>query len=85
MVNLNDWLSPIGTGVHCVEPDPPVNGNVDYSLGAVGSSVTVQCNTGFVPQEPVTATCQANGNWSPIPAEHTCYGMFICVTSLCLS
>ena len=78
------YKAPIETEAHCVEPDPPVNGNVDYSPGAVGSSVTVQCNTGFVPQEPVTATCQANGSWNPTPADHMCYGMFLCVMILAL-
>ena len=78
MRTLKHYFVRTPADVLCHEPVPPVNGNVDYSLGAVGSSVTVQCNTGFVPQEPVTATCQANGNWSPNPAEHLCYGM--CIT-----
>ena len=61
----------------CAEPIVPANGEVTNILGVVGASVTIRCNTGFVPQQPIIAICQENGNWTPNPADHQCFGMYV--------
>ena len=58
------YLSPGG----CSPPSPLADGSIsEYSSGAVGAMLTIQCDTGYMPLERVTSTCLSNRNWSPIP------------------
>ena len=58
----------------CGAPPPPVNGSLlqPYTNTTEGSVVVFQCNSGFVPEEEMTAVCGNDGQWVPYPGNVTC-------------
>ena len=59
--------------VSCGDPTPPSNGSIgDYESTAEGTAVNYHCNDGLIPGGEMVTTCQADGTWSPDPAELEC-------------
>ena len=52
----------------CGSPSPLTNGRIhSYLSGSVGSLLTFECNTGYLPHDQTMSTCMANGSWIPTP------------------
>ncbi len=69
-----------GPPMRCtVQLDPPQNGTIDnHSVPAIpATQVTFQCDNGLFPEEIMTATCLATGEWDKNPGEIICGGKFI--------
>ena len=45
---------------------------VSSSSTNIGAVLVFQCTDGLSPSELIKAECDANGEWSPDPANHTC-------------
>ena len=57
----------------CMFPSPPHNGAITNFSDAEGvSTITFQCNDGFVPTGQVTSTCLADGSWELDPITLRC-------------
>ena len=65
----------ISCSAGCPPLTTPSNGVVDpisnRMLGP-GATVTLFCNDGFMPTEPVTATCMDSLMWGPNPITFVC-------------
>ena len=67
--------------LECDPLDPPRDGSVDDGGAEFEAVATYSCNTGFVPDGPVTSSCTAEGEWSqPPPACNKIrkLGSFVC-------
>ena len=54
--------------VGCVSLPDPDNGQYRITSDSVGGSLSVDCDQGYAPTLPNSATCQNSGNWSrPTP------------------
>ena len=60
--------------VYCEQPEPSVNGSVEFSGTREGSVATYQCDPGFT-EEPVTAVCVEALGWSTLPPSCTQKGL----------
>ena len=61
--------------VHCPQPNVGLNVIVEnYSGGFEGSETNYSCQSGFIPREIMTSTCNHNGDWTPDPANLYCEG-----------
>ena len=62
----------------CAPPTPPLHGLLgNYQSTSLHSTVTFQCDSGWLPDELFTTTCRSTDRleWVPDPVNHTCSGM----------
>jgi len=63
----------ISPPVGCQEPGTPENGFIEpYENTAEGTEIVFGCNSQFVPNRMMNATCGANGTWNNDPSVHRC-------------
>ena len=59
--------------VDCGDPLPPNNGSIrSYTNTREGTSITFECDEGFLPSAPMNSTCMGNAMWYPAPQDHNC-------------
>ena len=59
--------------VNCSDPTSPMDGSIDpYHNTTEGAEISFMCNSMFVPAGRMAAVCEADGRWSPDPANHRC-------------
>ena len=63
--------------VQCMNITAPSNGVLGpVTSRAEGSTVTFQCNDGFIPTGEMTTTCMADMTWNPDPGSVVCSPLF---------
>jgi len=66
-------LPPSPPLVNCSEPTTPGNGFIEpYQNTTEGAEIFFRCNSGFVPNTTMMATCGADERWNPDPDTHMC-------------
>lgn len=45
---------------------------VSHNSTTEGSIISYRCINGFIPEDIITAVCEADGTWHPNPALHSC-------------
>jgi len=59
--------------VNCSDPAAPGNGFIEsYQNTTEGAEISFRCNSQFVPNMAMMATCGADGRWNPDPATLVC-------------
>ena len=72
-------IEPGAVSISCRLPSVPLHEILSVSTTNAGrrqqQSITIlQCQKGYVPDEPLTTICNGSDDWYPNPLDHNCSG-----------